>query len=196
MKRIWFLCFALCSPAVWSEEIWLQPERGFVTLGASLGIRLSMSEGDEGKQIPLTADYVERALSRVSGDQPSLVNPMTRENGVVFSVRLPTPGVLVFAVELKGRVREIAESAVESHIRSLHAGETLRAEWHAMPQPRRWRENHVLIGKTFVRVGEPAADDRSWAEPLGLPLEIVPENDPTGLRVGAEFTVRLIQSGK
>jgi uncharacterized GH25 family protein len=85
---------------------------------------------------------------------------------------------------------------VERHLRSLHAGEALRTEWQTLPQPRRWRENRVLIGKTFVRVGEPAAEDRSWSELLGLPLEIVPENDPTALRAGAELTVRLVQSGK
>ena len=44
--------------------------------------------------------------------------------------------------------------------------------------------------KTFVRVGESGAD-RSWEQPVGIALEIVPAKDPTALRAGDELTVRL-----
>jgi uncharacterized GH25 family protein len=61
-------------------------------------------------------------------------------------------------------------------------------------QPQRWRERYAKHTKTFVRVGEPQ-DDRSWAEPVGSELEIVPEKDPTALRVGDELQVRVLKGG-
>jgi uncharacterized GH25 family protein len=48
----------------------------------------------------------------------------------------------------------------------------------------------VKLAKTFVRVGQPTAD-QSWREPVGLALEIVPLADPTTLLVGSELSVRV-----
>jgi uncharacterized GH25 family protein len=52
-----------------------------------------------------------------------------------------------------------------------------------------------LLAKTFVRVGQPTAD-QSWREPVGLALEIVPLADPTTLRVGNELSVRVLRDAK
>jgi len=51
----------------------------------------------------------------------------------------------------------------------------------------------VKHAKTCLRIGEAA--DGSWAEPVALALEIVPESDPTALRVGDRVAVRLLKNG-
>jgi len=53
----------------------------------------------------------------------------------------------------------------------------------------------VKTTKSFVRVGEPAADERAWAGSIGLGLELVPERDPTALRAGDELSVRVLRAG-
>ena len=63
-------------------------------------------------------------------------------------------------------------------------------------KPQRWRELYTKHQKTFVRVGSPPADDRSWGEPVGVALEIVPESDPTMVRAGGQFAVRVLKNGK
>lgn len=45
-----------------------------------------------------------------------------------------------------------------------------------------------------MRVGEPG-DDRSWGEPAGLALEIVPEADPTRLTPARPLTLRVLEDG-
>ena len=57
-----------------------------------------------------------------------------------------------------------------------------------------WREIYSKHTKAFIRVGRPKAD-RSWSEPVGMALEIVPEKDPTTLRAGDEFPVRVLRNG-
>jgi uncharacterized GH25 family protein len=59
----------------------------------------------------------------------------------------------------------------------------------------RWRESYTKHQKTFARVGDPASD-RSWAEPVGTFLEIVPEKDPTALKAGDDLPVRVLKDGK
>jgi uncharacterized GH25 family protein len=56
-----------------------------------------------------------------------------------------------------------------------------------------WREGYVKLAKTDVRVGKP--HDRSWAEPVGLALEMVPEAAPTLLTVGDTLPLRLLRNG-
>ena len=70
----------------------------------------------------------------------------------------------------------------------------LRQQWANAKKPRHWREEYTKHSKTFVRAGQPQAD-RSWAEPVGMRLEIVPEKDPTALRVGDELAVRVLKNG-
>jgi hypothetical protein len=52
----------------------------------------------------------------------------------------------------------------------------------------------ATYAKAIVRVG--AADDRSWSEPVGLGLEIVPLGDPTRLRAGDSLAVRVLANGR
>jgi hypothetical protein len=97
---------------------------------------------------------------------------------------------------LKPRLLELEPGKIEPYLREIHASESLRAAWAALPEPKRWRETYVKHAKTFVRIGEPAAGDRSWAQPLGLGLEVVPERDPTALGVGDTFAVRVLHAGE
>jgi uncharacterized GH25 family protein len=97
---------------------------------------------------------------------------------------------------LKPKLLDLAPEKIELYFTELHADAALRAVWAAVPEPRKWRELYVKNTKTFVRVGEPPASDRAWAEPIGQRLEIVPERDPTTLRVGDDLSVRVLREGK
>ena len=59
----------------------------------------------------------------------------------------------------------------------------------------RWKETYRKMAKTFVRVGEPGTD-RSWADPVGMELEIVAEEDPTAVAAGSPFALRVLRGGK
>jgi len=56
------------------------------------------------------------------------------------------------------------------------------------------RESYTKHAKTFVYVGEAAADD-SWSELVGMFLEIVPEKNPTTLRKDDDFSIRVLRNG-
>ena len=52
----------------------------------------------------------------------------------------------------------------------------------------------AAYAKAVVRVGD--ADDRTWRDPVGLALEIVPLADPTRLHAGDTLAVRVLQNGR
>jgi hypothetical protein len=103
-------------------------------------------------------------------------------------------GVATFWVELKPKALQLTTAQVREYLDEIDAPKAITQEWANAWKPRRWREVYTKHSKTFVRIGEPQSD-RSWAEPVGMRLEIVPEKDPTALRVGDEFPVRVLKDG-
>lgn len=180
---------------VTARDTWLQPERFAATPGATLEFGLTSADGFNGPETAIQPERVGVVRGRLAGETITFAAPMPGEKTLRFSATLPRPGVAVFGVELKPRVLELAPDKIERYFREIHADDALRAVWAAGPEPRTWRESCGKNAKAFVRVGEPPADDRAWAQPLGLRLEIVPERDPTALRVGDELPVRVWKGG-
>ena len=193
MRRL-VLLVILAFPAR-AHDTWLQPERFAATPGATLVLGLTSAAGFIGTDTAIEPERVARALGRVGGDAVTITEPVAGAKALGFSATFTRPGVAVLGVELKPHVLELAADKIERYFRELHAGDELRAAWATVLEPRRWRESYVKQAKTFVRVGEPPASDRAWAEPLGFVLEIVPERDPTTLHAGDELPVRVLRGG-
>ena len=191
-----FLAAAVAVTVTQAQEAWLQPERFAATPGATLALHLTGGDGSAGAETAIKPERVARTVARLGGAELPWGAAPANERTLRYPVTVPRPGVGVLGVELTPRVLEREPAKIEAYLRAIHAGDEWRESWAAEPEPRRWRESGVTHAKTFVRVGEPAGDERTWAEPLGLALEIVPECDPTALRVGDALPVRVLRGGK
>ncbi|MCX6955559.1 MAG: DUF4198 domain-containing protein [Verrucomicrobia bacterium] len=190
------LGLTLLVAAAPAHDTWLQPDRSETTPGATFLVDLSSADGFTGFQTAIQPERVAKAVGRLGGAALVVGAGTATEKTLRFPVTVMRPGVAVMGVELKPRLLELEPDKIETYFREIHAGEELREQWAAVPEPRRWRESYVKHAKSFVRVGEPAAGDRAWAEPLGLGLEIVPERDPTTLRAGEALPVRVLRGGR
>lgn len=192
----WLLGLTVGLVAAEAREMWLQPERFAATPGATLLLDLTGADGFGGLGTAIPRERVARTCGRLGAAELTLGVGTAAERSWQFPVTLTQPGVAVVGVELRLRLRELEPEKIETYFREIHAGDDVREVWAAVPVPRRWRENQGMHAKTFVRVGEPATEERAWAEPLGLALEIVPERDPTTLRVGDALPVRVLRGGR
>ncbi len=179
-----------------AHDTWLQPAKFATAVGATVKLELTSADGFKGPETAIKPERIARATGRLAGATIALGEPVVGEKTLQFSTALPRAGVAVLGVELKPRLLDLAADKIEPYFSEIHAGAALRAQWAAVSEPKKWRELYVKNTKTFVRVGEPPAADRAWAEPLGLRLEIVPERDPTALRVGDDLPVRVLHEGK
>jgi uncharacterized GH25 family protein len=187
---------AMATLGLRAHDTWLQPDRFAATPGAVVTLDLTSSDGFVGFQTAIQPERVARALGKLAGGELAPSVPSATEKTLRFSATVTRPGIAVLGVELRPRLLELAADKIEVYFREIHAGDELREAWAVVPEPKRWRESYVKHAKTFVRVGEPAADDRGWAEPLGLGLEIIPERDPTKLQAGEALPVRVLRGGK
>src|SRR5207344_3255729 len=94
---------------------------------------------------------------------------------------------------LAPRTIELTPKQVEEYLAEIGASDLVRQRWLATPA-KRWREMYSKHAKTFVRVGD-TGTDRSWSEPVGMYLEIVPQSDPTKIVAGGELSVQVLREG-
>lgn len=193
-KLSWALmALALAVPAL-AHDTWLLARRtvvppGTVTLDLTSGMVFPANE------TAIKPDRVARAGGRLAGETFDLEDRRSAAKSLEFTARLPRPGVATVWVELAPKSIDLKPKQVAHYLDEIGASREVRLAWAEMAKPRRWRELYTKHAKAYVRVGEPEGD-RSWAEPVGLGLEIVPEKDPVALHPGDDLPVRVLRGGQ
>jgi hypothetical protein len=188
------LGIAAALPAL-AHDTWLLPERASVPPGTEVALDLTSGMAFPALDSAIQADRVGRALCRLAGKTTPIVTKKTGAHSLELRTKLAAPGVATLAVVLTPKPIDLQPAEVAEYLDEIGASAAIRQAWTGMKEPKRWHEVYTKHSKTFVRVGDPAGD-RSWSEPLGLGLEIVPEKDPTVLAAGDEVPVRVLRKGK
>jgi uncharacterized GH25 family protein len=185
----------LVAAAAIAHETWLVPGRFAVAAGAEL--RFDLSSGMEFPELDhaIKPERVESSGCRLAMKTTSPLAAAPADKSLRFTVRLVGTGTATVWVTLKPRMIELTEKQVTEYFDEIGASAAVRKAWSEGGPGRRWRELYTKHAKTIVRVGA-LADDRSWREPVGQRLEIVPESDPTALRAGDKLLVRVLKDGK
>ena len=187
------LIIALDSCAL-AHDTWLIPDRFVVERDSVVTLDLTSGMAFPGLDTSIKPERIDRAFCRLAGHRFELTDYSSAPKSLLFKARLSESGVATIWIELKPRSLVLTTKLVKEYLDEIGAPEVIRQQWANAKRPRRWREAYTKHSKTFVRVGE-AQSDRSWAEPVGMQLEIVPEKDPTTLRVGDELAVRVLKNG-
>ena len=187
------LAIALTTSAL-AHDTWLIPDQ-FI-LAPKSTVTLDMTSGMEFPKLDVgpKPERVQSAQCRLAGKTFDITNKAAAPHSLQFQTELADVGVATFWVKLPARSIELKPEEVKEYLDEVDAPEALRKQWAEM-KPQRWKESYTKHQKTFARVGEPTSD-RSWAEPVGTFLEIVPEKDPTLLKTGDDFPVRVLKDGK
>lgn len=187
--------FAVSSPTATSaHDTWLIPDQ--FNLAPKSTVTLDMTSGMEFPKLDAgpKPERVQSAQCRLAGKTFEITNKAAGPNSLQFKAELPDAGIATFWVKLPPRALELKPEEVKEYLDEVDAPEALRKQWAEMKE-QRWRESYTKHQKTFARVGDPASD-LSWAEPVGTFLEIVPEKDPTTLKAGEDFPVRVLKDAK
>jgi uncharacterized GH25 family protein len=189
------LALVLAAAPTAAHDTWLLPARSRVEPGQTLALAMTSGMAFPHDESPIGAERVAKSGVRLAGSQGELAAGHEGEQALQLRAELSPAGIATLWLELRPRTLELTAEDVAHYLEEIGSPAPVRARWQAMPEPRRWRESYRKNVKTFVRVGEAAAD-RSWAEPVGSPLELVPESDPTALRAGDHLSLRLLRDGQ
>jgi len=175
-----------------AHDTWLLPARFEVRPGATIELNLTSGMRFPDPESPVKADRLAASGIRLGGRTVPLEPRTPTKAALRLSATAPVPGVAALWVVSKPRTLSLGPDEVKHYLEEIGAPPSVEARWL---NQQRWRESYSKLAKTYVAVGNASAD-RSWQEPVGLRLEIVPLGDPTTLREGSEFAVRVLREGK
>ncbi len=184
----------LTTFAASAHDTWLLAQRTEVPRGVTLRLDLTSGMTFPALDFPIKPERVDIARCRLNGKTVDILDRASSPKSLALRIRLPSNGIATLWVELRPKSLELTPKQVEEYLDEINAPAAVMQSWMSAPGPRRWREVYTKHAKTFVKVGEAAAD-RSWERPVGMALEIVPEKDPTTLRAGDDFPVRVMKNG-
>lgn len=196
MPLMLVLLSGLVPPAA-AHDTWLQPRRVSVSPGAIAQIDLTSGDKFATFDAAIKSDRIETARYRLNAKTVDIRPGSPEKKSLELRAPLSDPGIATIWLSLAPRSIELSRKEVQHYLDEIDAPALLTQAWYAGKGSKPWREIYSKHAKTFVAVGRPGRTktDRSWSEPVGMPLEIVPEKDPTALRAGDEFPVRVLRNG-
>jgi uncharacterized GH25 family protein len=195
LKIITLVLSGAFAGSIFAHDTWLIADRMKTAPNEVVTIDLTSGMAFPALEVGPKRERVGNLQCRVAGRTFEIGDIVAGSKSLQFKAKLTEAGVATLWLKLPPRQIELKPDQVKEYLDEVSAPESLRKQWNEMKEPRRWRESYTKHPKTFVRVGDPKSDD-SWKEPAGMFLEIIPENDPTALRVGDDFPVRVIKDGK
>lgn len=186
------LIIGFASVAI-AHDTWLIPDRFVVEPDSVVNLDLTSGMAFPALDTSIKPERIDRALCRLAGHSVEFTDYSPAPKSLLFKARLSESGIATIWVEVKPKSLELTTKQVEEYLDEIGAPDVIRRQWANAKKLRRWREIYTKHSKTFVRAGK-AQTDNSWAEPVGMQLEIVPENDPTTLSVGDKLAVRVMKN--
>jgi uncharacterized GH25 family protein len=177
-----------------AHDTWLLPSSLRVPVGQAVTLSLTSGMTFPVNLFVIEPSRVKRADVQLAGKTSALGAGRRSARVLRYSWTPAQAGVAALAVELAPKTLTLTPDKITEYLEEIDASASVRNAWAQIPAPKRWRESYVKHASTFIRVGNPGADS-SWARPLGLGLEIVPERDPTLLTAGDTLPVRVLRGG-
>jgi uncharacterized GH25 family protein len=181
------------APA-WAHDTWLLPSRFQVQPGVPITADATSAMRFPEPEIPVRPERIVRRGVRVADQTRELTPGASTKAALSLRAVVEQPAVAVLWMESLPRTLEMKDSQVEEYLKEIGAWDTVGAKWREGGR-KPWRETYAKCAKAFVRVGEPPAD-RSWAAPVGLALELVPETDPTAVLAGESLRFKVLRNGR
>jgi len=189
--------------AALAHEFWLQPASYRVTVGASVPIKLLVGANFAGTSWARPTRWVRRFVrfGPTPADSADL-RPALLADSLAPALRCPTAGTHLVLLTSQPAFIELPAAQFTAYLREEGLGLALRQRQEADESTTKpGREAYRRCAKALVLATRgpalpPPAADTAYRRVLGLPLELVPEQNPYRLRPGAALTVRVLSQGR
>ncbi len=179
MNRTLASIAALCLTCGMSlaHDFWLEPNSFRPEPGSIIAVHVLVGHGDERTPFVRKDEHIERfVLVGADGERPLVGRPDDDPAGLV---RLDQQGQLLVGYRSKSSRIELAAEKFEAYLREEGLEHVIEEREERGESELPGRESYSRCAKALVTVGPDATT--GFDRRLGFELEIVPENDPTGL---------------
>jgi uncharacterized GH25 family protein len=188
------LSVLMFSPCASAHDLWLiPPEKAIPAKAAIVHAHVGM---DFPKSVlaPDTDRYPRKFVVQPDGKSIPLESAGKKDLSALLRFEPTMPGIHVIAVETTPKVLELDADKFNEYLVTdgLPHIFRLRAKEKTLNQPA--KERYRKSPKALVMVGDKEAG--AWDKAAGLPLEILPLQNPFKLKIGDTLRVRVVLQGK
>lgn len=180
-----------------AHEFWLLP-RFWVAPGTTQSVRVYVGENFTGERWAGKSARVTRLMQYAPAGPQDLTAAATAADSLRTSVTFAQPGTHLLTLATNNAFITLEADKFNTYLKEegLDNALLLRQKRGELTMP--GREAYRRCAKTLVQAGPASSADtaRAWSRPTGMPLELVPEQNPYALKTGASFTVRVLADGK
>lgn len=187
------------ASSVAAHDFWIQPRAYWSSPRAVNPLALLVGHGPLRQRSPIPSSRIVR-LAAVAPDGKSIdfrASLLKRQDGLEGRIQLETPGTYVLVLE--------TDAAAQSHLPASRFNDYVKAEGLTPAIALRDRthqtgadgsENYSRCAKSIIQVGPPGGSQTFVSRPIGLPLEIVPEQSPYASPQPTSLPVRIYYEGR
>jgi len=199
LSSIVLVSLELSTARVHAHDFWVEPASYEVTEAAPVSLTLQVGHGPSRQRSPLPL----RRITRFSWVAPDATTADLRgslqlgETDADARLRFPRRGTFVVALE--------TDNHATSYLPSLRFNDYLRAEGLSAALEQRERthrmdsdgsEVYSRHSKALIQVGSKCDHASPVTQPLGMPLEIIPDIDPCELLTAGRLPIHVLFAGR
>ena len=194
------MMFSMITFSACAQEIWLEASKFIYAPADSLKIKFKTGVdfiGDAWKASATTDAANKSVLRTVVLHQQNKLVEMSRylrkdERGLVIPPQ--TPGTCLIVMEIKGSFRELEPERFNDYLKEAALDDAYYQRQKTNALDKKGSELYAHFVKLLTQVGKQTDD--TFRKEVGLTVEIIPQQNPSLLKVGDRVQFKIMYEGK
>jgi uncharacterized GH25 family protein len=185
----------LVTLIVHAHEFWMQPDKFFFSTGETLTINCKVGENFTGEPWNVQKTRLMTLEHHRQGAVNDLLPIATEgEKGSVVQLQLEHEGTHLFVMQTNHAFIELEAEKFNAYLKEDGLDDVYAKREKTNSFNKAGKELYARYTKLLIQTGKKTDD--TYKKIIGLPLEIVPEQNPYALKVGGRISFKILFNGK
>lgn len=193
-RSVAFFFLLLIAVIAQAHEFWMQPDKFLFSVGEAARVNFMVGENFTGERWKVNPQRFIRLDHHAASYSEGLIEKLNSGQENSIEVKLEKEGTHLFVMQSTNAFTELAAEEFNEYLKEDGLDDILafRQKNNQMDKPA--REFYSRHTKLLVKAGEKSDD--TYKKVVGLPLEIIPVNDPYKAKRGDAITFQVLYEGK
>jgi uncharacterized GH25 family protein len=196
MNKKWISFGALlaCSFVVLAHEFWLQPVKFIHKTGEDLVVNFKVGENFIGDPWTVKKDRFERLELHQKNTLKDLKAQVVEGEKDNLKTPLSDEGTYLLVMQSNAAFSDLEAEKFNAYLKEDGLDEVYSQRSKTNTLDKNGTEFYARCSKLLVQAGEKT--DNTFRKEVGLPVEIIPDQNPYALKIGAPIRFKILYMGK